>query len=144
MSILRTADVVRAAEYDLPQDKLDNEMVQLAETILDRLAGEWNPAGFNDRYQDALRELVEAKVKGLPAAAPRPVSAPSNVIDLMAALKKSVAESPTKASAKREKKSAARDRRQGNILLPVKGSGNAPRALAEKPDARRGARRKKA
>jgi hypothetical protein len=32
MSILRTADEVRAAEYDLPQDELDNEMVQLAET----------------------------------------------------------------------------------------------------------------
>jgi DNA end-binding protein Ku len=144
MSILRTADEVREAEYDLPDDKLDSEMVQLAETILDRLAGKWDPAGFHDRYQDALRELVEAKVKGLPAAAPRPVAAPSNVVDLMAALKRSVAESPAKAPGKREKKPAARDRRQGNILLPVKGSGNAARAAGDKPDAQRSARRKKA
>ncbi len=144
MSILRTADEVREAEYDLPDDKLDSEMVQLAETILDRLAGRWDPAGFHDRFQDALRELVEAKVKGLPAAAPRPVAAPSNVVDLMAALKRSVAESPAKAPGKREKKPAARDRRQGNILLPVKGSGNAARAAGDKPDAQRSARRKKA
>ncbi len=143
MSILRTADEVREAEYDLPDDKLDTEMVQLAETILDRLAGEWDPAGFHDRYQDALRELVEAKVKGLPAAAPRPVSAPSNVIDLMAALKKSVAESPPMAASKRNKKPAARDRRQGNILLPVKGSGGGVRASTAKAEAQRASSRRK-
>jgi len=62
----------------------------------------------------------------------------------VAALKKSVAESPAKASAKREKKPAARDRRQGNILLPVKGSGNGARVVTDKPEAQRGSRRKKA
>jgi hypothetical protein len=42
---------------------------------------------FNDRYQEALQQLIEAKTKGL-TIKPRAVSTPSPVIDLMAALKR--------------------------------------------------------
>jgi DNA end-binding protein Ku len=148
MSILRTQNEVRDAEYDLPRDKLDPEMVKLAETILDRFAGEWEPEEFHDRYQDALRDLVEAKIKGLPASAPRPAPAPSNVIDLMAALKQSLTAGPAKAEAKgngkRAKKPAERDRRQPSMLLPVKGGGKRAAAEAEKqPEARPAPRRRK-
>src|SRR5258707_648986 len=130
-------------------DSQTGEWVSSADTSCDGLAGRCQPADFHDRYQDELRERVEAKVRALPAAAPRPVAAPSNVVDLMAALKKSLADSPAKASAKREKKPAVRDRRQGNMLLPVKG-GSGARAVAEKPavsdkaDAQRAPKRKKA
>jgi DNA end-binding protein Ku len=46
---------------------------------------------FRDRYQDALRELVEAKTKGL-ATTPRAIAEPAKVINLMEALKRSLAQ----------------------------------------------------
>src|SRR5262249_38404877 len=135
MSTLRTADEVRTAEFDKLPDKIDPEMVAMAEQIIDRFGGQFDPGSFRDRYQDALRELVEAKLKGVKRAA-RPSAEPSNVIDLMSALKRSVeAEAPGAAAASSNgKKGRARepDRRQQNMLLPVKGGGKKPAAAAEK------------
>jgi len=127
MSLLRTAEEVRDAEYDLPKDKLDGEMVRMAEEIMDRLKGKWEPAKFRDRYQDALHELIEAKVKGLPREKRPTAEEPSNVIDLMAALKKSLsakagaAAEPTGAA--KPKRGRQQDRRQASMLLPVSGGG---------------------
>jgi hypothetical protein len=91
-----------------------------------------------------LRELIEAKVKGLPIK-PRDVSAPAPVIDLMAALKRSLAqETPTKRGrANREsRKKAVPDRRQPSLLLPVSGGRRGKEEpAAEQPTTRR---RKKA
>jgi DNA end-binding protein Ku len=138
MWTLRAGAEVRAAEYDLPTEKLNPEMVDMAETILKRYEGAWDADGFHDRYQDALRALVEAKIKGMPATAPQPVVPPSNVVDLMAALKQSLANDAT--APKRGKKP---DRRQTNMLLPVKGAAQKPAAKAEpKPAAKRPAARK--
>ena len=127
MSLLRTAEEVRDAQYDLPNIKLDTEMVRMAEEIMDRLKGKWDPEKFRDRYQDALHELIEAKVKGLPREKRPTAEEPSNVIDLMAALKKSLssragAEQEPEGAAK-PKKTRAQDRRQANMLLPVEGGG---------------------
>ncbi len=127
MSLLRTGEEVREANYDLPKDKVDTEMVRMAEEIMDRLKGKWEPEKFRDRYQDALHELIEAKVKGLPREKRPTAEEPSNVIDLMAALKKSLSsragaeQEPTGAA--KPKKARAQDRRQANMLLPVQGGG---------------------
>lgn len=127
MSLLRTSEEVREANYDLPKDKVDTEMVRMAEEIMDRLKGKWEPEKFRDRYQDALHELIEAKVKGLPREKRPTAEEPSNVIDLMAALKKSlssragVEQEPVGAA--KPKKTRAQDRRQANMLLPVQGGG---------------------
>jgi DNA end-binding protein Ku len=143
MWTLRTAAEVRGPEYDLPSDKLNPEMVQLAESILARYSGEWDPEEFHDRYQDALRALVEAKIKGMPASAPQPVVAPTNVVDLMSALKQSLAggKAANDSAPKRVKKAAERDRRQTSLLLPVKGDGPKPAAKAEPKPAKRPARK---
>jgi DNA end-binding protein Ku len=60
-------------------------MIAITETIIERRSGVFEPASFRDRYQDALRDLVEAKTKGL-ATMPRAIAEPPKVINLMEAL----------------------------------------------------------
>src|SRR6185503_18006260 len=67
MCTLRSEDEVRDADFDLDKTPLDKDMVSLAESIIEKMKGKWNPEKFNDTYQDAMRALIETKAKGLPA-----------------------------------------------------------------------------
>src|SRR5437764_6596258 len=116
---LRVADEVRPAEFGTLETELDPEAVAIAQIIIERRAGHFDPATFRDRYQEALRELIEAKMRGLPVK-PRAATAPSPVIDLMAALKQSLAQESSEPGRKPRRKATA-DRRQRNLLLPVSG-----------------------
>jgi DNA end-binding protein Ku len=89
---LRTKDEVRdQGDFfsSIPNVKADKKMIEIAEKIIAQQEAEFDPAQFRDRYEDALRKLIEAKTKGH-----RTVEAPppekDNVIDLMEALKKSL------------------------------------------------------
>ena len=78
---------------DVTQVKTDPEMVKLATQLIDRQTGRYDPTDLEDRYETRLREMIEAKLKGegiQDEAAPEP--ARTNVIDLMAALKRSLGE----------------------------------------------------
>src|SRR5690606_40474563 len=77
---------------------VDKRMVDMAKSIIAKMRGEFDPDLFADRYQDALQELVQAKVKGLPVRE-RPEPEPTNVVNLFDALRRSIGEAPRKGPA---------------------------------------------
>jgi len=93
MITLRPAGEVRTdTEYfkDISESKPDEEMVDLALRIIERMSGPFDPKELaGDRYQEALRQLVEQKVKGETPVLPKPAE-PGKVINLLDALRQSL------------------------------------------------------
>jgi DNA end-binding protein Ku len=113
METLRYADEVNKSSgffRDIGDTKPDPDLLDMAAMLIERKAGEFNPAEFHNRYVDALKDLIAEKqkkkgekvIQDPDADAPPPRG--SNVIDLMAALKKSLGEK----EAAKAKKPAAR------------------------------------
>ena len=112
----------RALFDNLPDAEPDPAMVKLAEQLIDRQVGDYDPADTEDRYEARLRTLIEAKLAG-EGIDPEEPSADQggNVIDLMAALKKSLG---------------------GAANLPAKGTARGGGAASTKREATRPAARK--
>jgi DNA end-binding protein Ku len=94
-------EVCQADAYfdDVPDIKLSDEMIDLASHIIERKQAPFNPSQFNDRYEEAMVELIKSKQAGVPLQS-APAPEPANVINLMDALRRSVAEGERKVSAK--------------------------------------------
>ena len=112
---LRAHDEVRQPEEffdDIPAVKADKDMVEIATRLIAQKEADFDPSEFKDRYDDALRDMIEAKKKGQGVVeAPEPED--TNVIDLMEALRASLkgsASSARRAPAKKaaEKKAPAK------------------------------------
>lgn len=90
----------------LPEPDHDPELLELAGHIIETRMGRFDPADYQDRYNAALRELVQAKIEGREIKAPR-LEPQDNVIDLREALRRS-AGAGGKAKRKTTPKSAAK------------------------------------
>src|SRR3954469_18757286 len=106
---LHDPDEVRLPEEifdDIKDVKVDKQNLSLAETLVERMEGAFDLKMFEDRYQAALKDMVEAKMKGKKITAPTEIERPSNVVNLFEALKASVAaekgggKAPTKKASK--------------------------------------------
>jgi DNA end-binding protein Ku len=71
--------------------KTDKEMIELAQHIIDKKQAKFDPSKFDDKYEDALLELIRAKKAGKKAPKAKAAAKPSNVVNLFDALKKSLA-----------------------------------------------------
>jgi DNA end-binding protein Ku len=100
---------VRAAKdafSDIPKMKIKGEMLDLAKHIIDTKRGKFDPKKFDDRYEEALAQLVKAKAEGKPLPTVKERKS-AKVIDLMEALRQS-AGAKVKAAAKGKKAAKAR------------------------------------
>ncbi len=122
----------------IPAVKPDAEMVQLATQLIQRQVGRYDADDIEDRYEARLRALIEAKIKGEGLATEdEPQEERSNVVDLMAALRKSLGQGPQEAPpAKKKAKPPAKA-----AAKPAASAGSAGPA-AKKPAAKPAARKR--
>lgn len=105
---LRTHREVRdAADYfdDIPDLKADAAMIQIAQKIIEQKEGPFDPEEFNDRYEDALRDLIAEKRKGKGRQVTVEAPEETNVVDLMEALRRSLGDAPKPRKTARSKAS---------------------------------------
>jgi DNA end-binding protein Ku len=161
-TLLRYPYEVRSeTEYfdDIQDVKLTKDMLDLAKHIVEKKSGAFAPELFEDHYETALIDLINKKRSGMPIAAKATPKSGGNVINLMDALKKSIANEKDAAPAAKVAKETAKAKKpkkraegQREMLLPISGKGGkeaaakaatAPKKAADKP-VRAPARAKKA
>ena len=124
--------------FDEIQDvKVTKDMLDLAKHIVTQKAADFEPAKFEDHYEAALAELINAKRNGKTIGAkPRPKG--ENVVDLMDALKKSLAGEAAAPSGKKPRKASAG---QKEMLMAIEGKKPAARRRPSPSGAQAVARR---
>lgn len=125
-------EVRQDAEYfsDISDVKLPAEMLDIAQEIIARKSGHFEPDKFNDRYEEAVVGMLRAKQAGQTFAVPE-AAAPANVVNIMDALKRSLAAEGSEGGEVRRPRA------------PSKKPAEAPAPAAEttrKPKARKAAR----
>jgi DNA end-binding protein Ku len=109
---------------DIENEKVPKDMLDLALHIVETKKGTFEPEKFEDQYEDALKDLIRKKQKGEKIERPAE-RAPSNVVNLMDALRQSVkgdrAGAQQKTGRSRAKKSKKRIEGQREMLLPIAG-----------------------
>jgi DNA end-binding protein Ku len=76
----------------IPHLKIDKEMISMAHQLIKSKEGHFEPEKFEDRYEEAVRDILNKKQKGVTIRPAAPAATPSNVVNLMDALKKSLVE----------------------------------------------------
>lgn len=84
-------EVRQAKDYfaDIPDIDISADLMDMAETLIKSRLGHFDPKSFVDRYQEALRALVEAKMHGVEQPQPEE-ERPAKVVNLMDALRRSL------------------------------------------------------
>jgi DNA end-binding protein Ku len=120
---------------DIQDVKVTKEMLDLAKHIVETKSGDFEPEKFEDRYENALVELLNNKRKGEPlrtAAKPRDTG---NVVNLMDALRKSLSDVGKRGASQpakgRKPKKAASGQREMLMAISGKGEGKAKPAAKE-------------
>jgi DNA end-binding protein Ku len=120
---------------DIQDVKVTKDMLDLAKHIVEQKSAEFEPEQFEDHYEAALIDLINQKRNGLPAPKAAPKST-GNVINLMDALKKSLANEKQTAPAAKAKGKKPKKRVEGQreMLLPITGSGKREAKETAKPE----------
>ncbi|MGY4625862.1 non-homologous end joining protein Ku [Bradyrhizobium sp. USDA 4486] len=132
-TLLRYPYEVRSeTEYfdDIQDVKLTKDMLDLAKHIVEKKSGAFEPELFEDHYETALIDLINKKRSGMPITPKATPKTGGNVISLMDALKKSIANEKDAAPAAKVAKEAVKGKKpkkrvegQREMLLPISGKG---------------------
>jgi len=101
------SELRNAADYfsDIKQAEINEDALEMAEALIAKKTAKFDPAKFEDGYETAVRELVEAKIKNMPIPQDEPVRPqPAKVINLMDALRKSIGTEAEPAAARGARK----------------------------------------
>ena len=141
-TLLYPYEVREEDEYfeGIPDVKVPDEMLKLAEHILETKAGDFDPAEFKDNYEEAVVELIRKKRANIPVKTEKEEPPAPNVINLMDALRRSIQQ--VDAAPAQPKKAKKRVEGQKEMLLAIEGK-KSPREAAKKP-ARTTAKQRKA
>src|SRR5271170_3219921 len=133
-------EIREAKEYfdDIPDVKVEPDMLKLAQHILQNKATDFGPSQFVDHYEEAVVAMLKKKQAGLPVTREHAAPQPQNVANLMDALRRSIAEE--KAVSTPPKKGRKRIEGQGEMLLPI--AGKAKKVATPTPSERQSARQK--
>ncbi len=150
-------DEVRAADFGfLDEDiELRPQEEQMARSLVESMAGEFDPEQFTDNYREALEAVIEAKAEGREVVEPEQQPTADNVVDLMSALRASVdaakkgrgeapaAKTATKAPAKKAaaKKAPAKKAPAKKAAAKKNAAKKATKTTAKKAAAKKAARK---
>jgi DNA end-binding protein Ku len=124
---------------DIPNVKVAPDMLKLAEHILKTKEADFEPSEFVDHYEEEVAEMLKEKQAGIPVKRGETAKRPTNVVNLMDALRRSIATEKKSTTAPKGRKRIAG---QGEMLLPISGK-KGKEAVAE-PAAKSSMRRKRA
>jgi DNA end-binding protein Ku len=77
-------------ELNSVSDKVRPEEIKLARQVIETFEGPLDLASYKDEYREGLQQIIDAKIAGEEVVAPAAAEAPSKVVNLMDALKKSL------------------------------------------------------
>ena len=106
---------------DIQDVKVTKDMLDLARHIVKQKAGSFEPDKFEDQYETALVDLINQKRNGMPTTAKAAPKSGGNVINLMDALKRSLASEKQAAPQPKIRKPRKRIEGQREMLLPISG-----------------------
>jgi DNA end-binding protein Ku len=135
-------EVRNTKEYfeEIPNVQLEPGMLKLAEHILRSKTKDFDPSQFVDRYEEAVVEMLKQKQAGLPVSREQVAPQPQKVVNLMDALRRSIAHE--EAATASPKKGRKRTEGQNELLLPI--PGHKGKEAVAKPAGRSNARQKEA
>ena len=110
-----------AKEYfdDIPEVKVEPDMLKLAQHILQSKATDFDPSQFVDHYEEAVVAMLKKKQAGMPVSREHAAPRPQNVVNLMDALRRSIAQE--KAASAPPKKGRKRHRGTGRDAASYSG-----------------------
>ena len=90
--VLHFAEDLQPAEtISIPEVKISDRELEMAKKLVESMETEWNPHEYQDEYEKALKQMLQDKVAGKkPTKEPRREAGPTNVIDLVEILQKSL------------------------------------------------------
>ena len=85
-------EVRKVEEFGAPDVELKDAEVKVAHQLIEALAADWDPEKYHDSFQDNLKNLIQTKLEGGKIAEVEKPKKLAPVVDLMSALKASLAE----------------------------------------------------